>query len=221
MYEKMWNKNKKKRRLPIPGAHKYPKSKLETNVDLSNGYLRIDKYFFYALTRFKLSGLQRAAFDVIIQQYWGSPDNKKDSEGYATIPLSKFVAETGRDKGNLSKAIAQIKASNMIKTKKNLEVGRKHEKLYKINKRYWEWLTDDPEFYYWCRDSKLWKVDDSISKQYGSWENFREHRKRERESQPEDSGRANDLAGDMYQGVGEEPCREQSDEQLLQELDGV
>lgn len=212
----MWKKNKKKERLPIPGAHKYPKSKLKTTVNVKKKFIRINKYFFYALTRFKLSGLQRAALDVIIQRCWGSPDNKKDKEGYVTIPLSKFAEETGRDKGNLSKAIAQVKAFNMIKAKKNLKIGRKHEKLYKINKNYWEWLTDDPEFYHWCRDSKLWKVDDSISKQYGSWENFREHRKKEREAQPEDSRRANDLAGGMNQGVGEE-----SDAELMEELNGV
>jgi DNA-binding transcriptional regulator GbsR (MarR family) len=212
---------KKKERLHIPGAHKYPKTKLETVVTVEKDFVRLNKYFFYALTRFKLSGLQRAAFDVVIQRCWGSPDNKKDKEGYATIPLSKFVEETGRDKGNLSKAIAQIKASNMIKTKKNLEIGRKNEKLFKINKNYWEWLTDDPEFYHWCRDSKLWKVDESVSKKYGSWDNFREHRKREREPQPEDSGRANDLAGGIQQGVGEESDYEQSDEELMEELDGV
>ena len=214
-------KRKKKKRLLIPGAHKYPKSKLETTVDGKKKFIKINKYFYYALTRFKLSCLQRAAFDVIIQQCWGSPDNKKDEEGYVKIPLYRFEEETGRDKGNISKAIAQIKAFNMIKTEKNFEIGGKHVKLYKINKHYWEWLTDDPEFYHWCRDSKLWKVNDSIKKKYRSWENFREHRKRGREPKPEECTRANDSVDDKSQGVDEVADNEQSYEELLKELESM
>ncbi len=98
------------------------------NPQCENGYLRFASELWDAICRIRIPGEARQVFDVIARQTYGY--NKKDN----VITLTEFVLATKMKKSNVSRAIRQLLAMNLII--KDNDIAR-----YSINKDYNTWKT--------------------------------------------------------------------------------
>ena len=103
------------------------------NPQKENGYVPIANEIMEAFCRTRVGGEKRQILDCILRQTYGY--NKKTD----LISLSQFCEWTQMPKANVCRAIRQLRAMKMIKTK-----PKKIATEYSINKNYEEWESYEP-----------------------------------------------------------------------------
>lgn len=96
-----------------------------TGIQPENGHTDLANELLEAMGRFRIPGMERQVFDVIMRKTWGW---KKKCD---RIALSQLVEATGMSKPNVSRSLSKLIINRLV---------IKSDNKLQINKNYLEWI---------------------------------------------------------------------------------